>query len=198
MFSGIIEAIGEISQIENLGADKQVTLNTKSLDIQDIQLGDSININGVCLSVVGLQEQSITVDISTETLACTTFSKLAIGNQVNLEKALQISARLNGHIVSGHVDGIGIIRKKNMDARSESFLIEFPQKIKQYICKKGAICVDGVSLTVNTVDGLTFTTNIIPHTQAKTIFSQYAIDTWVNLEIDIVARYMESLLEHRT
>lgn len=198
MFSGIIEAIGEVVQIENLGADKQVIFDTKSLDMQDIQLGDSISINGVCLSVIGLQEQRITMDISTETLACTTFSELAIGDHVNLEKALQISARLNGHIVSGHVDGIGTIQKKNIDARSESFSITFPEKIKQYICKKGSICVDGVSLTINTVDALTFTTNIIPHTQAKTIFSEYAIDTCVNLEVDVVARYIESLLEHKT
>ena len=197
MFSGIIEAIGEVVQIEDFAADKQVMFNAKSLNLQDIQLGDSININGVCLSVIALQGQSFTVDISTATLACTTFSQLAIGDRVNVEKALQIATRFNGHIVSGHVDGVGIIQEKNMEQRSQRFLIAFPEEIKQYICKKGSICVDGVSLTINAVDGLTFTTNIIPHTQAKTIFSKYALGTYVNLEVDIVARYMESLLKHK-
>lgn len=194
MFSGIIEAIGNIECVQNIGTDKKFVFDPKLLDLQDLQPGDSISVNGVCLSITELHEKNIITDVSLATLGCTTFSHLAVGDHVNLEKALQLSARLNGHIVSGHIDGMGVIEKKYAEARSQCFEISFPAELKPYICKKGSICVDGVSLTINSVSGLILTTNIIPYTQLKTIFFQYTTGTQVNLEVDMIARYVESLM----
>lgn len=194
MFTGIIETIGSIELIEDIGSDKRFVFNTHMLDLTDVTQGDSICVNGVCLSVVELQENGFSSDVSVETLSCTTFNELAAGDKVNLEKALLLSSRLSGHIVSGHVDGKGSIRKKYADARSERFEINFPIELGKYICKKGSICVDGVSLTINDVDKSMFSVNIIPHTLDETIFSEYVEGKQVNLEVDIVARYLESLV----
>jgi len=194
MFTGIIEAIGKIELVEDIDSDKRFVITSGSLNLSDVQRGDSISVNGVCLTVVDLQEKGFSVDVSVETLSCTTFNEIAIGDQVNLEKALQLSSRLSGHMVSGHVDGKGMIRKKLADARSERFEIKFPADLGKYICKKGSICIDGVSLTVNDAGKSTFSVNIIPHTLQETIFSAYTEGTQVNLEVDIVARYMESLM----
>jgi len=194
MFTGIIEAIGKIELIEDIDSDKRFVITSGSLDLSDIQRGDSISVSGVCLTVVDLQENGFSVDVSVETLSCTIFNGLAAGDQVNLEKALQLSSRLSGHMVSGHIDGKGTIQKKLEDARSERFEIKFPAELGKYICKKGSICIDGVSLTINDVDKSTFSVNIIPHTLNETIFSEYAVGKQVNLEVDIVARYMESLM----
>jgi len=194
MFTGIIEAIGKIELIEDMGNDKRFIITSGSLNMSDVQHGDSISVNGVCLTVVDLQEKGFSTDVSVETLSCTTFNELAVGDQVNLEKALQLSSRLSGHMVSGHVDGKGTIQKKVTDARSERFEINFPAELRKYICKKGSICIDGVSLTINDVDESTFSVNIIPHTNVETIFSEYIEGKSVNLEVDIVARYMESLM----
>lgn len=194
MFTGIIEAIGKIELIEDIGSDKRFIITSGSLNLSDVQRGDSISVNGVCLTVVDLQEKSFSTDVSVETLSCTTFNELAVGDQVNLEKALQLSSRLSGHMVSGHVDGKGTIQKKVTDARSERFEINFPAELGKYICKKGSICIDGVSLTINDVDESIFSVNIIPHTNVETIFSEYIEGKSVNLEVDIVARYMESLM----
>jgi len=194
MFTGIIEAIGKIELIEDIGSDKRFIITSGSLNLSDVQRGDSISVNGVCLTVVDLQEKGFSTDVSVETLSCTTFNELAVGDQVNLEKALQLSSRLSGHMVSGHVDGKGTIQKKVTDARSERFEINFPAELRKYICKKGSICIDGVSLTINDVDESTFSVNIIPHTNVETIFSEYIEGKSVNLEVDIVARYMESLM----
>jgi len=194
MFTGIIEAIGKIELIEDIDSDKRFIITSGSLNLSDVQRGDSISVNGVCLTVVDLQEKGFSTDVSVETLSCTTFNELAVGDQVNLEKALQLSSRLSGHMVSGHVDGKGTIQKKVTDARSERFEINFPAELRKYICKKGSICIDGVSLTINDVDESTFSVNIIPHTNVETIFSEYIEGKSVNLEVDIVARYMESLM----
>lgn len=198
MFTGIIEAIGSIVLIERIDSDKRFVFNTKSLDLSDVKLGDSISVNGVCLSVVELQVTGFSADVSVETLSCTTFNEFETGEKVNFEKALLLSSRLSGHMVSGHVDGKGIIQKKTADARSERFEIKFPVELGKYICKKGSICVDGVSLTINEVDEATFSVNIIPHTNEETIFSNYVEGKQVNLEVDIVARYMESLISHES
>ena len=194
MFTGIIEAIGKIELIENIGSDKRFVISSDSLNLSDVQRGDSISVNGVCLTVVDLQEKGFSTDVSVETLSCTTFNELVSGDQLNLEKALQLSSRLSGHMVSGHVDGKGIIQKKLADARSERFEINYPAELGKYICKKGSICIDGVSLTVNEVEPSYFSVNIIPHTSDETIFSEYTEGRQVNLEVDIVARYMESLM----
>ncbi len=194
MFTGIIEAVGRIELIEDNGSDKRFVFNTHTLDLSDIKSGDSISVNGVCLSVVELQGNGFSADVSVETLTCTTFNELAVGDKVNLEKALLLSSRLSGHMVSGHVDGKGNIRQKYADARSERFEIYFPIELGKYICKKGSICVDGVSLTINDVDKSMFSINIIPHTIKETVFSEYIEGTQVNLEVDIVARYLESLV----
>jgi riboflavin synthase len=194
MFTGIIEAIGKIELIEDIGSDKRFIITSGSLNLSDVQRGDSISVNGVCLTVVDLQEKGFSTDVSVETLSCTTFNEFAVGDQVNLEKALQLSSRLSGHMVSGHVDGKGTIQKKVTDARSERFEINFPAELRKYICKKGSICIDGVSLTINDVDESTFSVNVIPHTNVETIFSEYIEGKSVNLEVDIVARYMESLM----
>jgi len=194
MFTGIIETVGSIELIEDIGSDKRFVFNTHKLDLSDVNSGDSISVNGVCLSVVELQENGFSADVSVETLSCTTFNELTAGDKVNLEKALQLSSRLSGHMVSGHVDGKGSIHQKYADARSERFEINFPIELGKYICKKGSICVDGVSLTINDVDKSIFSVNIIPHTLEETIFSEYVEGKQVNLEVDIVARYLESLV----
>ena len=194
MFTGIIETTGKIELIEDIGSDKRLVIRSDSLNLSDVKRGDSISVNGVCLTVVDLQEKGFSTDVSVETLTCTTFSDLVAGDQVNLEKALQLSSRLSGHMVSGHVDGKGVIQKKYTDARSERFEIKFPAELGKYICKKGSICIDGVSLTINDTDESTFSVNIIPHTNEETIFSEYVEGKSVNLEVDIVARYMESLM----
>ncbi len=195
MFTGIIEAIGSITLIEDIGSDKRFSIATQTLDLADVKVGDSICVNGVCLTVADLQADRFSADVSVETLSCTTFKNLSAGDNVNLEKALQLSSRLSGHMVSGHVDGIGMVKNNYADARSERYDIEFPVELGKYICKKGSICIDGVSLTVNDVNESTFSINIIPHTKKETIFSDYVIGSQVNLEVDIVARYLESFAQ---
>lgn len=197
MFTGIVQAVGCIDIIDNTGDDKRFVINTQALDLSDLQIGDSVSVNGVCLSIVELRQNKIAVDVSTATLSCTTLGQFSSGDLVNLEKALQASAMLSGHLVTGHVDGSGEIIKKYGSARSQYLEISFPAELKKYICYKGSICVDGISLTVNYVEGSICMVNIIPHTQKKTIFFEYRIGTRVNLEVDIIARYTESLMAAR-
>ncbi len=197
MFTGIIEATGKIESIEVIDSDKRFFIISDSLSLSDVEVGDSISVNGVCLTAVGLQKKSFSADVSVETLSCTTFDDLACGDKVNLEKAMQLSSRFGGHMVSGHVDGKGIIQNKFSDSRSEHFEIKFSAELGKYICRKGSICIDGVSLTVNDTEQSTFSVNIIPHTFKETIFSEYTEGRKVNLEVDIVARYMESLIADR-
>jgi riboflavin synthase len=193
MFTGIIAATGNIQKIEDRGEDKRFTINTGKLDLSDVNMGDSISVNGTCLTVIELQQSAFSTDLSTETLDVTTFAAAKGGDTVNLEKALMLSDRLGGHIVSGHVDGIGVISDFYEDARSLRYEIAIPAELNRYLCKKGSICIDGVSLTVNDVATNAFFVNIIPHTMDETIFSSYKKNSKVNLEVDLIARYLEGL-----
>ncbi len=193
MFTGIIAATGTISVIEERGADKRFTINTGKLDLADVSIGDSISVNGTCLTATELVEDGFSTDLSTETLAVTTFGLMTSGTRVNLEKAMMLSDRLGGHIVSGHVDGVGVITDFYEDARSLRYEISMPPELNRYLCKKGSVCIDGVSLTVNDVVANSFFVNIIPHTLEETIFSTYEKATKVNLEVDLIARYLEGL-----
>jgi len=193
MFTGIIETIGEVINVEDHGDDRRLSISASGLDLTDTKTGDSIAVIGVCLSVIDITGSEFTVDVSTETLSCTTFSELKPGSPVNLERALRLSDRLHGHLVSGHVDGTGSIMERQPRARSGQFFIEAPGDLMRYICPKGSISVDGVSLTVNNVDNNRFSVNIIPHTLEETLFHTYEAGSRVNLEVDIVARYLDSL-----
>jgi riboflavin synthase len=195
MFTGIIEATGTISAIEEKADDSRFTFDTGKMSLSDMSIGDSIAVNGACLSIVEKTEDSFSADLSKETLSLTTFSSLETGTPINLEKAMMLSDRINGHLVSGHVDGVGKIIHKQDDGRSVRFTIEFPESLNKFISKKGSITVDGVSLTINDVNINTFDVNIIPHTLTETIFSEYNINTQVNLEVDQIARYLNKLLK---
>ena len=194
MFTGIIQAIGAIAAIEAKGGDVRLFVRTGPLDLSDVALGDSIATNGVCLTAVALSGDGFGADVSRETLDLTTLHRLRPGSPVNLEKALTLTTRLGGHLVSGHVDGVGEVVERREDARSIRFSIAAPAQLARYIAHKGCICVDGASLTVNRVDGARFELNIVPHTLRETIMVDYRPGTLVNLEVDLIARYLERLL----
>jgi riboflavin synthase len=194
MFTGIIQSIGEIAAIEPKGDDSRVHILTNTLDLADVQLGDSIAVNGVCLTAIELPGDGFWADVSSETLSCTTFKSLTVGTKTNLEKALTPTTRLGGHLVSGHVDGIGKVVERYNDGRSVRFHIQAPDEMAKYIAEKGSVCVDGISLTVNAVKGATFELNIVPHTLTETTMAQFKVGTEVNLEVDIIARYLERLI----
>jgi riboflavin synthase len=194
MFTGIVQAVGKLVASENRNGDKRLRIHTADLDLSDVILGDSIATNGVCLTVIGLPGDGFWADVSVETLNHTTLGALKNGSAVNLEKALRANDRLGGHIVSGHVDGVGDIISIDQDARSIRYRLRAPAALAKYIAHKGSVCVDGVSLTVNAVDGAEFELNIVPHTQQKTLFGEYKNGTRVNLEVDVIARYLERLL----
>lgn len=193
MFTGIIENIGTIINMVDHGGDKNITISAPALDLGDVKAGDSIAINGICLTITGLNGDQFSVDVSAETLSCTTLNSINPGSRVNIEKALQLTDRLHGHIVSGHVDATGIIRERTQDVRSERFRIEYPESLQRYISKKGSVCIDGVSLTINEKQDNSFMVNIIPHTMQNTIFSDYHPGSRVNIEVDLIARYLENL-----
>ena len=194
MFTGIIQSVGEIAAIETKGNDARVRVLTNKLDLADVQLGDSIAVNGVCLTAFELPGDGFWADVSAETLSVTTFKSLTVGTKANLEKALTPTTRLGGHLVSGHVDGIGKIVERYDDGRSVRFHIQIPDDMAKYIAEKGSICVDGISLTVNAVKGAVFELNIVPHTLQETTMAQFKVGTEVNLEVDIIARYLERLI----
>ena len=194
MFTGIIEAVGEIAERQRRGGDVRLRVRTGKLDLGDVALGDSIAVNGVCLTVVELPGDGFAADVSRETLSLTSLGQLQSGSRVNLEKALTLATRLGGHLVSGHVDGMGTVIKRHDDARSVRFTIEAPDELARYIAHKGSITVDGTSLTVNAVEGRRFELNIVPHTLLETIMDGYRPGRRVNLEVDLVARYLERLL----
>lgn len=194
MFTGIIQAMGTIRAMQKVGGDMRLTIATGKLDMRDVQLGDSIAVNGVCLTAVVLDASSFSADVSRETLSLTSIGQLNLGANVNLEKALTLSTRLGGHLVSGHVDGLGEVVSRYDDARSVRFRLKAPDSLAKYIAAKGSICVDGTSLTVNKVEGSFFELNIVPHTLQETIMSGYRAGSKVNLEVDVVARYLERLL----
>ncbi len=194
MFTGIIQAVGTVSAIEQGTGDVRLGINTGKLDLSDVSLGDSIAVNGVCLTAVELPGDGFVADVSRETLSLTSLGELKSGSHVNLEKALTLSARLGGHLVSGHVDGMGKVIERHDDARSVRFSIEAPAELARYIVHKGSITVDGTSLTVNAVDGARFELNIVPHTLQETVMGSYQPGTGVNLEVDLIGRYVERLL----
>ncbi len=194
MFTGIIESIGTIRDMQPKGGDMRLTIATGKLDMSDVALGDSIAVNGVCLTAVALEHGSFSADVSRETLSLTSLGHLARGSKVNLEKALTLQIRLGGHLVSGHVDGLGEVISRHDDARSVRFSIRAPAQLAKYIAAKGSITMDGTSLTVNKVEGSTFELNIVPHTLSETIIADYRSGTAVNLEVDVIARYLERLL----
>jgi len=195
MFTGIIQTIGKISKIESNDSNSHIVFEVEKFILDDIRIGDSISVNGVCLSVIKKTEDTFSVDVSNETMRLTTFSVLKVNNNVNLEKAMILSDRINGHFVSGHIDGTGIIKEKKKEGRSTFFLIEFPQDLKKFVSKKGSISIDGVSLTINTTQGNSFGVNIIPHTLSETIMSEYKEGDKVNIEVDLIARYLDKLIE---
>ena len=196
MFTGIIEAIGKVKRIEPVGGDMRLTVDVGSLDMADVNLGDSIAVNGVCLTAVKFDSRSFVADVSNESISLTSLKSLKAGSLVNLEKALLPTTRLGGHLVSGHVDGLGQVINIADDGRSIRYTIQVPAELKRYIAVKGSICIDGTSLTVNAVNDDRFDINIVPHTQERTIIQSYKSGTEVNLEVDLVARYLESLLLH--
>jgi len=196
MFTGIIIAVGTVVSIESSNGDAIITIDTGKMDMADAKTGDSICVNGVCLTVVALSANSFTVDVSIETLVCTTLGKMKPGSRVNLERALKIGARLDGHFVSGHVDATGTVIAVTDSARSCEYWIEVPSSLTPYLCRKGSICVDGVSLTINAVSDVAFSVNVIPHTMVETIFDEYQPGSKVNLEVDIIARYLHGLMSH--
>lgn len=194
MFTGIIQAIGQIAQKQDMGSDARLYIQTNTLDIKTVELGDSIAVNGVCLTAVTLPGDGFWADVSGETLTYTTLGELVVGSKVNLEKALTPQMHLGGHIVSGHVDGVGTITQSYNDGRSIRLHIRAPDEIAKYIAQKGSICINGISLTVNSVQGAEFTLNIVPHTLAKTNLDKITVGQRVNLEVDVIARYLERLL----
>ncbi|MGC6481164.1 MAG: riboflavin synthase [Porticoccaceae bacterium] len=193
MFTGIISAIGKIAELEQRQGDVRVSIRAPELGFDDVRLGDSIACNGVCLTAVELIDQGFIADVSVETLSLTTIENWEVGTGINLEKAMQATDRFGGHIVSGHVDGIGEVVSLHEDARSWRFNIKAPQNLAKYIAQKGSITVDGTSLTVNAINGSELELNIVPHTMLHTIISDYQVGTKVNLEVDLIARYLERL-----
>jgi riboflavin synthase len=194
LFTGIVQTKGTIGAIEKRGGDVRMTITAPGLPWDDYEVGDSISVSGVCLTAVELLADGFVTDVSVETLNVTTLKQVGQGDAVNLEPALRIGDALGGHLVSGHVDGIGIVISRSEDARSIRLAFEVPTELARYIAKKGSVCVDGVSLTINEVSGNTFSLNIIPHTAAVTTMGAYEAGTTVNIEVDLLARYIERML----
>ncbi|MBV33728.1 MAG: riboflavin synthase [Porticoccaceae bacterium] len=194
MFTGIISSIGKVSSLQKFSGDIRMGIIANDLGFHDLPLGDSVACSGVCLTVIEINENTFFVDVSRETLSLTTTGLWKIGERINLEKAMQASDRFGGHIVSGHVDGMGEITERRKDARSEWLRVRAPSDLAKYIARKGSITVDGTSLTINRVDGNEFELNIIPQTLTHTVIDDYREGTLVNLEVDLVARYLERLL----
>lgn len=201
MFTGIIQAIGKVENIEEREGDVRLRVALGAMSDREFAVGESIAVNGVCLTAVEPANKFLVADVSRETLMHTTLGDLENGSAVNLEPALSVSDRLGGHIVSGHVDGVGKLIEKKQDARSWRFVFEAPRELARYIARKGSITIDGISLTVNGVQGARFDVNIVPHTLEMTNLGMCEIGDRVNLEVDVVARYLERLLgagEHAT
>ncbi len=195
MFTGIIKAKGTISGMEKRGGDVRLSVRSDGLPWTDYEIGESIAVNGVCLTAVALDDDGFATDVSVETLDVTALGGLEVGAEVNLEPSLSLGERLGGHLVSGHVDCTGKVVARDVDARSIRLRIEIPKAYARYVAKKGSVCIDGVSLTVNEVSGNAFELNIIPHTADVTIIGDYRKGTIVNVEVDLLARYLERLLD---
>ncbi|HEY4291534.1 riboflavin synthase [Luteibacter sp.] len=194
MFTGIIQSVGRVARLEPRGGDVRLVVDTAGLDMADVSLGDSIAVSGVCLTVIDFDTASFAADVSNETLSHTTLGKHKQGDPVNLEKALRLADRLGGHLVSGHVDGTGKVVSVMPDGRSLRWTFEVSAGLARYIAHKGSVCIDGTSLTVNEVEGHRFGVNLIPHTVEHTAFKARRPGDAVNIEVDVVARYVERLL----
>ncbi len=194
MFTGIVESVGLVTAVRRIGGDLRVQVSAPALNWKQVQLGDSIATNGVCLTVIERVNEGFSADVSVETLAQTTVEGWQVGTRVNLEQALTPTTRMGGHLVSGHVDGVGEVLERAPAARSEQFVIRAPAALARYIAQKGSITVDGTSLTVNKVEGDCFWLNIVPFTLDHTVIADYRTGTRVNLEVDLLARYLERLL----
>lgn len=195
MFTGLIQSVGRLAALTPQRESSVFAIRTQQDFLAGVELGDSIAVNGVCLTVTSLTDDTFTVDVSAETLSCTTFESLQLQQALNLEKALTLSQPLGGHLVTGHVDGVGEVVKLHRSDESILIAIQAPNAIAKYIARKGSICVDGISLTVNQVEDLTFEVNIIPHTWENTAILDYQVGSRVNLEIDLLARYVERMHE---
>ena len=198
MFTGLIQSVGALAALTPQRESSVFQIRTQGDFLSGVELGDSIAVNGVCLTVTSLQDANFNVDVSAETLRCTTFESLRVGQSLNLEKALTLSQPLGGHLVTGHVDGVGEVTQLTRTDESIHIVVQAPEAIAKYIARKGSICMDGVSLTVNQVEHVTFEVNIIPHTWENTAILDYQVGTNVNLEIDLLARYVERMHEFET
>jgi riboflavin synthase len=198
MFTGIIQATGRVVSLQRKGRDARLKIDAGKLSLADSSVGDSIAVNGVCLTAVGLQENHFEADVSAETLSRTSLGELAPGAAVNLELAMLPSTRFGGHIVSGHVDGLATLQRVQQYGESVRMSFELPAELARYVAEKGSICIDGVSLTVNVVSANRFEVNLVPHTMQETILQNYQPGRRVNIEVDIIARYLERLLHYRS
>ena len=194
MFTGIIQAVGRVAALQSRGGDLRLRIVATDLDLAGVALGDSVATNGVCLTVTDRERDGYWADVSRESVACSTLGSLRVGDPVNLELALTPTTRLGGHLVSGHVDGLGTVVERRPEGNAIRFRIQAPDDLARYIAHKGSITVDGISLTVNAVDGATFDLTIVPHTLAETTMEGFRPGRKVNLEVDLVARYLERLL----
>ena len=195
MFTGIIEAIGTIKSLTKSDGDCRLSIYSEKLNYSDVVIGDSIAVSGVCLTVIEIIDLIFTADVSNETLQCTNLRNFKEGTLVNLEKSLKPESSLGGHIVSGHVDGIATLQSKDVDGDSLKLVFTAPVELAHYIARKGSVCIDGISLTVNEVDGISFSVNIIPHTAEETTMHEFEVGREINLEVDLISRYLERLLE---
>jgi len=195
VFTGIIQAVGRVAAIEAGALDVRLRIETGKLPLDGVALGDSIATSGVCLTVTELPGDGYWADVSPETLSLTTLGRKAVGDPVNLETSLTLNTSLGGHLVSGHVDGVGAIEAIEEEARFWRVRVAAPENLARYVAMKGSICVDGTSLTVNKVDGRRFELTIIPQTWEETVFSDYEVGSAVNLEVDVIARYLERLMQ---
>jgi riboflavin synthase len=193
MFTGIITAVGTIVRLETRGGDVHVIIDADRLDLTDVGIGDSICVSGVCLTAIDIDGSKFSADVSVETLSCTTLGTLKTADRVNLEKSLRLADRLGGHLVSGHVDAVGRVTSVEADARSQRWRFEVPANLSRYIAAKGSVCIDGVSLTVNDVHTSSFGVNLIPHTVDVTTFRDKHVGDAVNIEVDVIARYVERM-----
>lgn len=194
MFTGIIESVGTVKSLQRIDGDVRIQIAVGGLDMSDVKLGDSIATSGICLTVIDFGADWFSADISVESLNRTIVQNWRVGTRVNLEKALLPTTRLGGHIVSGHVDGVAEISLKRQDARSIYFEVTCPTTLAKYLSEKGSITIDGISLTINHLRGHIVSLNLVPHTAEKTTIADWQVGTKVNIEVDVLARYIERLL----
>lgn len=193
MFTGIIESLGRVERLQDMGGDLRLQIHTQ-LDLSDVHLGDSIATNGICLTVVDWGESWYAADVSKESLSRSTITQWQVGHVVNVEKAMLPTTRFGGHIVSGHVDAVGEITQLRQDARSVYFEVTAPANIAKYLAEKGSVTIDGISLTINYLRGCVLSLNVIPHTAERTNISTWQVGSKVNIEVDVLARYIERLM----